>query len=76
MTWNNLDWKFRRDTLESIDNTTIRRFLDQMNNKSSIWYEIIKKFDSKIEEHFDNLEKDSRSNNSKNKSRDQANDYY
>ena len=42
--WNNLAWQFRQHIFESIEHTTIREFLEQLNSQTSIWYEMIKSF--------------------------------
>ena len=45
MTWNNMNWKFRRDISESITTTSKQIFLDQLNSKTEIWYDMTKHFD-------------------------------
>ena len=45
MTWNNMNWKFRRDISESIATTSKQIFFDQLNNKAEIWYDMTKHFD-------------------------------
>ena len=42
MTWNNLDWQFRKNISKSIESTTIRHFLDQLDNHADIWFEMTK----------------------------------
>jgi hypothetical protein len=38
--WNNLDWQFRANILESTTFTFIRKFLNQLNSMSNIWQEM------------------------------------
>ena len=38
MTWNNLNWQFRRDISKLTDFTIIRHFLNQLDNYSNIWF--------------------------------------
>ena len=40
MTWNNLNWQFRRNISKSTDSTIIRHFLNQFDNYSNIWFEM------------------------------------
>ena len=42
MTWNNLDWQFRKNISKSIESITIRHFFDQLDNHVNIWFEMIK----------------------------------
>ena len=44
--WNNLAWQFCQHIFESTEHTTIREFLEQLNNQTSIWYEMTKSFNS------------------------------
>ena len=41
--WNNLNWEFRRDISKPNSHTTIRLFLDQLNSKLNIWFEMIRR---------------------------------
>ncbi len=40
--WNNLDWRFRANILESTIITSIRKFLNQLDFMTDIWHEMIK----------------------------------
>ena len=55
MIWNNFDWKFRRDISKFTSETTIWKFLFDLDSKTNIWYEMIKKkffTHSKINQRF------------------------
>ena len=55
MIWNNFDWKFRRDISKSTSKTTIWKFFSDLDSKTSIWYEMIKKnffIHSKVNQRF------------------------
>lgn len=41
--WNNLNWEFRRDIPEPTSTTTMRAFLDQLDSKSGIWFEMARR---------------------------------
>ena len=86
MTWSNLDWKFRQHVSESNSDVTIRQFLEELNKRVEVWYDMIKHFDRSQfrSQSFDNnnsRKSNSDSNNSKQNSRsdrvdDRTDDYY
>ena len=70
MTWNNLDWKFRQHVSKSNSDVIIRQFLEKLNKRIEIWYDIIKHFDrNQFRNQFfdDNNNRKSNSNNNNNK---------
>ena len=85
MTWSNLDWKFRQHVSESDSDVIIRQFLEELNKRIEVWYDMIKHFDrnQSRDQSFDNNNRKSNSdnNNSKQDSRDdrvddRTDDYY
>ena len=73
LAWNNLDWKFRRDVFESTSNIIIRKFLDQLDFKIEIWYEMTRRSDNQDDNQTSTQR--SNSNNKSSKRQDRANDY-
>ena len=43
MAWNNMDWEFRRDIPEPTSDINIRKFLEQLDFKSSIWFDMARR---------------------------------
>ena len=59
MIWNNMNWKFKGDISKSIPNINIRKFLKQLDFKSSIWFDMTRRTDNQAS---------NQKNNSNNKS--------
>ena len=85
MTWNNLDWKFRQHVSKSNSDVIIRQFLEKLNKRIEIWYDMIKHFDrnQSRNQSFDNNNRKSNSDNNNNKRNsrndrvdDRTDDYY